>query len=234
MPAKPAKVPVRFVHADQTVWDRLTHAAMPPLPYEVEPRFPTECGKSSWIVQTWIYLKRLGIPVELGTKPRSDRLNVIHYDDLSLKNVYSPFYFLIAVQADRPRPEMCELRIVQNQLCIKNHSEDFWIPHWPQPGLRPRATARGLQFERMAYFGLEWFLAEPFRTEEFRRRLEQIGVQFSLRTTPESWSNYEDVDGVLAVRQVNSLLSSVKPPSKLINAWKAGVVPLMGKEADYM
>jgi hypothetical protein len=233
MPTTPSKEIVRFVHGDRKGWDRLSGTAMPPFPHEVEPRFPTESGKSSWIVQTWIYLKRQGMPVELAARPRSDRINVIHYDDLSLKKVFPPFYFLIVVQADRPRPEMCSLRVVQNELCIRNNSEDFWLPHWPQPGLRPRAAERAFQFERMAYFGLEPFLGEQFRTREFRRRLEQIGVQFSLRLTPEEWSNYEDVDGVLAVRQVSSLHLSVKPPSKLINAWKAGAVPLMGREPAY-
>ncbi len=226
------KTPIRFVHRHPEVWDRLTHAAMPPLPHEAEPRFPVELGTNCWIVQTWIHLKRLGLPVELGRTPRSDRINVIHYDHLGLK-AYPFLNFYIAVQADRGRPELCDLRVVQNELGVRDPSRDFSIPLWTQAGLRPRAADRGLRFERVAYFGLEWYLAERFRDPDFHRRLAAVGVEFSLRTDPGHWTRYDDVDGVLAVRDVSPFHLSIKPPSKLVNAWTAGVVPLMGREPAY-
>jgi len=47
------------------------------------------------------------------------------------------------------------------------------------------------------------------------------------------WNDYSDIDIVLAVRNFNKGLITHKPPSKLINAWHAGVPVICNPEASY-
>ncbi|WP_165233159.1 glycosyltransferase [Aquisphaera insulae] len=225
-------VPVRFVYRRRDLFRRMSAEPSPPFPCDMQPRFPAEGGADCWILQTWIHLRRLGMPVELEREPRRGCINVLYYDDLNWKRM-PPLHFLVAVQADRGRPELCNLRVVQNQLCVKDPHADFWIPHWPQPGLRPRDSSRGLRFEHLAYLGLERNLDRRLCTPEFFRRLADLGVRISLRTAPEDWTSYEDLDGILAVRRATPFDLTIKPPSKLINCWRAGVIPLMGVESAY-
>ena len=37
-------------------------------------------------------------------------------------------YFYVAIQADRPRPDICNLRIVQNMLCVKEVDQIIGFP----------------------------------------------------------------------------------------------------------
>jgi hypothetical protein len=47
------------------------------------------------------------------------------------------------------------------------------------------------------------------------------------------WTDCTDLDAILAVRQVSEFDLSIKPPSKLINAWRAGMPALLGMEPAY-
>ena len=222
---------IRLVHREKANWSHLASLAFPPLPHEAQIQIGG-IGSNSWITQTWIHLKRLGLPVELAADFRMDSINIVHYDHLTLRRL--PFRsFVVAVQADRGRPEMCDMRVVQNQLCIQDPTKDFWIPLWTQPGLVPRHLNWGSRLERIAYFGLDIYLAERFRSDDFQRRLAGLGMEFCTHFDRSEYFDYSDVDAVLAVRDVSEYDLSIKPPTKLLNAWRAGVIPLMGLEPAY-
>lgn len=125
------------------------------------------------------------------------------------------------------------MRIVQNHLCIRNPITDYYVPLWTQPGLQPRNSARGTRLERLAYYGLECYLSPAFRNEQFKADLERIGVSFDIFSEPGKWNDYKQTDAILAVRDVKDYDLSIKPPTKLLNAFQAGCIPLMGPEPAY-
>ena len=109
--------PVNFVHRESAIWAHLIGQCVPPAAEEC--RLPFDSGSASWIVQTWIHLRRRGYDVGLSSRLRRDAVNVIHYDHLGWKRMPVPC-FVVAVQADRGRPEVCDLRVVQNYLSVRD------------------------------------------------------------------------------------------------------------------
>jgi Glycosyl transferases group 1 len=222
---------VRFVRRDRALVARINRQPPDLLPWQMDPPLDICPGPSCWIAQTFIHLRKRGFPVRLAAMPSPRDLNVVHYDDLpSWKQL--PFWaFLAVVQADRPRPALADVRLVQNRLCIEDAARDRFVVLWPQPGLRPRDPARGARVSTLGYFGLETYLAQPYRDARMRAALGALGVALEPRFQPEEWTDYRGVDAVLAVREVSELVLAVKPATKMINAWRAGCIPIMGVES---
>lgn len=223
---------IYFVNRRSDLWQQLAELKSPPLPSEIHPMLPINKGSVSWIIQTYLHLRRHGANVQMSDTIRPGAINIIHYDDLGWKRL--PFRgFVVAVQSDRPRPEIANLRIVQNHLCIRNPATDYYIPHWSQPGLQHRDPARGDRLERLAYYGLDVYLAPEFHNQQFKAELNKIGITFDICTNPEKWTDYTQTDAVLAIRQSTDYVLSIKPPTKLINAFLAGSIPILGAEPAY-
>jgi len=200
---------------------------------EIEPgsnpqQFKT--GEDCWILQTFLYLKHKGFTnVFLVSDIVPGQICVIHYWELAAKD--RPYRsFIIAIQADTPLAPLANIRIVQNKLRVDS-KYDYYMTHWPQPGLIPRDSGRGYTIKNIAYFGHPDYLAADFKTDYFKDKLANIGV--SLVINESEWNNYANVDLVLAVRDISAFDISGKPPSKLINAWKAGCPALMGPDPAF-
>jgi hypothetical protein len=222
---------VRFVRRDRALVARLNRQQPHLLPGQMDPPLDIGPGPNCWIAQTFVHLRQRGFPVRLATMLSPRDLNVVHYDDLpSWKQL--PFWpFLAVVQADRPPPVLADVRLVQNRLGIEHAERDRFVVLWPQPGLRPRDPARGAQVSTLGYFGVQNYLAPPYRDERMRAALSAMGVALEPRFRPDEWVDYRAVDAVLAVRQVSELVLSIKPATKMINAWRAGCIPIMGVES---
>jgi hypothetical protein len=80
-------------------------------------------------------------------------------------------------------------------------------------------------------------LHEPFRSEGFLAALAKRGLRLVLDGKPASgtvsWADYREADLVLAARNLTERDARVKPASKLVNAWHAGVPALLGPEPAY-
>lgn len=218
--------PVYFVYKSKSVdvSDNLTD-----LDPNMEPeRFKT--GEDCWILQTFLYLKKKGFSnVFLVSEIVPGQICIVHYWELAAKE--RPYRsFIVAIQADTPLASLANIRVVQNMLRI-NSKYDCYITHWPQPGLIPRDPTRSNAVKNIAYIGHPDYLAAEFKSDSFKDRLAQIGV--SLLIKESDWTEYANVDLVLAVRDISAFDLSGKPPSKLINAWKAGCPALMGPDPAY-
>jgi hypothetical protein len=222
---------VRFVRRDRALVARINQQSPNLLPWQMDPPLDIVRGTTCWIAQTFIHLRQRGFPVRLAARLSPRDLNVVHYDDLpSWKQL--PFWpFLAVVQADRPPPVLADVRLVQNRLGIEDPVRDRFVVLWPQPGLRPRDPARGSQVSTLGYFGLDTYLAPQNRDRRMREALGAMGVSLQPRFRPEEWTDYREVDAVLAVREVSDLVLAVKPATKMINAWRAGCIPIMGVES---
>lgn len=114
------------------------------------------------------------------------------------------------------------------------------MPFWPQPGLLPRLDDRGTTCLNVSYFGRLQNLANELWAEEWKKQLESLGFAWSV-ASKEHWHDYQTVDVMVAVRsfapgvdhtdQVGD--SDVKPPSKLINSWIAGVPAIVGHDTAF-
>ena len=222
-------VPIRFVHKTAANW-ALDGDDMPPLPEDWS--HPVQNGTQAWIVQTWTHLKRAGYPVSLSDRYAQGHINVVHYDHLKAKD-FPTRYFVVAVQADRGRPEMCNMRIVQNRKGVRMPECDVFMDHWPQPGLIPRSTNRPDRIKSIGYFGLPNYLPEFAKQASFRDKLALRDVSFHIRSEPDQWRDYSDIDAVFAMREATDYYIGTKPATKLFNAWLAGSVPFMGREPAY-
>jgi hypothetical protein len=234
-PLKPLPHPVYFVCQNAQKWKFLMNDEMPPPMEQLIDRL--NGGNDVWAVQTYVCLKRRGLEVYLVPNYVRGRICVTSYDRLNLKDF--PYNsFVVTCQHDRARPEICEQRIVQNKLNVIDKN-DYWIPFWPQPNLVPRDASRNLRIENITYKGRITYLAEPFRSPEFLQQLESMGVSLQVSQTDTAspdykvWTDYTTADLVLAVRNCTEYDLSIKPPSKLVNAWLARCPALLGPEPAY-
>lgn len=185
-----------------------------------------------WIGQTFLYLKQAGLNVSLVEQPVPNAICITHFD-LTKNKVWAADSFVVGIRADRSPCRMCEVELVQSPANL-GRSRSFLIPYWPQARLIPRLPERGNQIEQLSYFGGEGGLSPQFRDAEFINALQDLGVTFNFVTNPDQWNDYSTTDLVIAVRNdLHPLLLNTKPASKLINAWQAGCVALLGNEPAY-
>ncbi len=106
--------------------------------------------------------------------------------------------------------------------------------HWPQPDLIPRDPgARRLGGKMRAFFGAEECIANEMHSEEWAATLRDLGLQWHF-VKPEKWHDFSEVDVVVAIRDfVGNHRYGNKPPTKLFNAWRAGVPAILGRESAY-
>lgn len=225
MRTAPACPPVCFVHRDPDAW--LPLAEDPPDPTALRDAF--QQGADCWIAQTWLELVRRGRrDVRLVREPLPGHACVLHADTFIRLRPREDVFWIV-VRPDRGPVPLADLCIVQNE-AMRGRSAQF-VPQWPEPGLRPRDPARGDRFERIAYFGRRLWLAPELQAPEFAAAIAHQGMQFEIRE--DAWWDYSDVDAVVAIRSCHPALLATKPATKLVNAWIAGAVPLLGPEPAY-
>jgi len=195
-------------------------------------------GKYNWTLQTYLNLQEHGFPSQLVNRLPLEGIVVAHRDFFPFDLQPSANVLLVCIQADRPEHPYAQVHIVQNPQDRKlGQLGDFWksyyMPYWPQPGLIPRDSTRGDRFENAAYFGIRYNLAPELKDPTWQKQLQAIGLNWQV-IKPENWNDYSNVDVVIGVRsfeyQGNYLW---KPPSKLVNAWHAGVPAILGHESAF-
>lgn len=192
-------------------------------------------GRNSWIAQTYVRLRQplaeLGIEAEFGHRFIPGGLCIAHRDDLNDFLSGAHRSFLVGVRADRPPLLGSQLEIVQNDLQPDNERRAY-LPLWSQPGLLPRAAARGSVIRRIGYLGRASSAPAWFYCPQWRGELARRGIDFVIRDS--GWHDYRDLDLVLAVRDEAPTMLAHKPATKLYNAWCAGVPALLGPEPAFL
>ncbi|MBD2781471.1 glycosyltransferase [Xenorhabdus szentirmaii] len=176
-------------------------------------------GKACWVLQTLINLKYYygdDLDVTLTNKANADAVNILHYDDFSFKTK-SWLGKSIICQADRPPIYDVDCVVVQNPFQEKDGK--VFIPHWPQPKIKPRNNNRH-DISTIGFFGHQDALPDFFSDEIFLEELKLRGIKFI--NSNKNWNDYTDIDIAISFRKNNDLDLIRKPASKLINAWNAG------------
>lgn len=202
--------------------------------FEGQARTANLLGPAAWVVQTYLHMRQLGLPCELTAQWPEDGVVVAHRDHLPDTWAQRPQRYVVCCLADRMLPHpYADLHVLQNPYQRLRFGAHVYVPHWPQPGLRPRDAGRGAKMENLAFFGEVGNLAPALRAPEFSAWCRQQGMRFSIPSR-DAWADYRRVDVVIAVRQFSSEWSAFdKPATKLFNAWQAGAVPILGKESAY-
>lgn len=108
-----------------------------------------------------------------------------------------------------------------------------WLPLLPQRGLIPRAPERRGAIRTLAVFAFEINVPEHVASGRLAAELEPHGVEVVSRTwdgisqSVPDWHDFSCIDAALCVTadRLGTGLER-KPPTKLVNAWVAGAVPV--------
>jgi Glycosyl transferases group 1 len=232
-PASTSKFPedVYFVAPDlRRLWPELGHPDDRIEIGQVDPwRLTT--NESTWIVSTYLRLKKHGLNVKITDRLVPDAINICTAEDV----IYTPnshLAFIVPAQGDRGNFGWGDYTLVQSPLHA-TRSRTCLIDLWPQPGLLARDPARGDTIRKVAYLGYSENLAPLFRAESFRKALASLGVEWIFRERPTEWHDYSDLDLCLAVRGTSKVWIRTKPATKLFHAWISGCPALLGPEPAY-
>ena len=128
---------------------------------------------------------------------------------------------------------------VRGTVVVRHHGRsartprEVVLPLLPQRGLKPRSPDR---FGHVATIG---FQGDPrqapafWSDRAFERTLRSLRVDVVRSSDARrTWHDFSALDAVLCMR-ARHLRASHKPPTKLVNAWTAGSIPIVGPEPAY-
>lgn len=208
----------------------------------------------TWLVQTYLRLAARGHDVRLSTTFPDDEAVCVYLSPVAsrwgLANAHQVRVmsrelpeltpantgvdsFRVALCLDRPAATSAHLTLFQNPVAAA-HYGGLFIPHWPQPGVVPRDPSRGDRFENLVFAGILHNLDPELQSDAFRSALSSHGFSYDLRHA-RGWTDYSACDAVLALRNrvVPELMLKLKPASKLVSAWQAGVPAVLGVEPAF-
>jgi hypothetical protein len=192
--------------------------------------------RNAWILQTYVRLKSFCSTIQpiLSSDIPSKGIFVAHSGDIPFSFIPTQNQFWISVIADGCIPPYSNLRVVQNPMQERRVPKSYYLPHWPQPGLIPRWEGRRSLFNHFAFYGDPSNLEQTLLAPDFLSFLSERGIAFDVRESlSQSCLDYSDVDAVIGIRSFSRKGYIRKPPSKLFNAWIAGVIPILGVESSY-
>jgi hypothetical protein len=194
-------------------------------------------GEDYWIALSFARLRDAGLPVRLDNRLPDTGIVVFyagHKRAVWRQHDRGNRALLVAVRSDRRPVGFADAEIVQNAASADGR-RSFHIPHWPQPGLRPRDPARGTALRTLLFPGTPPNLHPDFASPRWRDFLAGRGIAFRQQdgAQPAAWPDYRDVDALLAIRPSGPELVRNKPAWKLFNAWLAGVPAILGPESGY-
>jgi hypothetical protein len=201
-------------------------------------------GANVWSYFTPIALREHGYPVTITTEIPDEGIVLSHSQYLPQKRITNDRTLLICIRADYGRNHPAQVHVVQNAEQERYQGKEFFeslllpgpsyfIPYWPQPGLIARSQERGERFENVVYMGARQNLASEFKSDEWRSEMDKAGINFTMTVDRSAWHDYSSVDAIFAIRSLSNSRFLRKPPSKLINAWLAGVPAILGPDSAF-
>ena len=190
-------------------------------------------GVYAWTVQTFQRLRDSGLPCDLTAQLPTEGILVAHRKSIPRDFVPPPGVLFVCLRADATFHPFAHWHVVINQLALNPWYPSVYMPHWPQPGLIPRNPERGDRWENAAFFGDAACIAGEMQSDAWAAVLRELKLNW-LFMPPEKWHDFSEVDVVVAIRDfVGKHRYANKPPTKLFNAWHAGVPAVLSRESAY-
>ena len=211
------------------------------LPTSLDPEWPGFAfGIFVWTWRTLLELRAAGLEcVRVETLPRSG-IVFAHPDALPPRLTPTPGRTIICFQADRAAPNGVDALLFQSPIGIRHRFKlmlsrlpHAYVPHWTTLGLAPRSEDRGYRIESLAYFGRSHNLDPDLQSDSWAKWCDENGFRWNVVTEPARWHDYRSIDAIIALRPPQKQNRQSKPPSKLLNAYQAGVIPILGNEPSY-
>lgn len=193
----------------------------------------------------WVFylmLQNQGLNVQICHEHPTSGILLIHKSHVK-RFVWHPNLFVVSLQWDYKRDDRAQMHLVSNWHKTTPESLgwldrmtfaglQYYVPPIMHPVITPRDPARGNRFENLAFIGDPKNLDQAFRTDDFKSMVEDLGLNFIIRSEPEKMSDFSDIDVVIAIRKIGRVITN-KPPTKLINAWRGGVPTILGCEIGF-
>lgn len=247
---------MRVRSSQQPAWhfyvdDDVAHAVADWDPDEEPWRFASGLGHN--LLELYARLRTRGLPVTIGTSIPADTGLVVYFQhawdrlgELSLALRSAPFHTVV-IRSDAPLwwwPLLsADLVVVPNEAPVwrdRLGSSALHLPALPQRGMLARDPSR-VGVEALAFKGNPESVPAYVREEDFLTALEQRGITLLLDTPvrtdggDQSWHDFQRIDAVLCLRgaAADDPLTN-KPATRLVNAWCAGAIPLVGRDPAYL
>jgi len=188
-------------------------------------------GQWAWIIQTFVRLSEYKNNTRLTSSESAleEAINVIFVDDyVNLKRKYK--YYCIVIVLDRYVYYPGDLNLIQNE-AHKMPFSSAYIPHWSQAGLIPRKEnlLASNNAVNLGFFGLVENSVDLVAVLE-----RNFGNKVKVHVRgPNNWNDYREIDIAVGIRDFDKRKYIQKPPTKLLNAWKAGVPFIGGADSSY-
>lgn len=187
-------------------------------------------GAFTWAAQSWLVLREFRDGFTIGCEPLRGVINFAHcrtWRDLGSR----AGEFRVSVRADHRRLFDVDFEIVQNPGVPLTPLQAFLI-HWPQPRLIARSPSR-TGVRTIGYVGVRGRrnLAPQLHPERGAHPAFH-GFDFEI-VGRDRWHDMSQLDVLVAVRSFNREAYPDKPPSKLINAWAAGIPLIAGCDSAF-
>jgi hypothetical protein len=115
-----------------------------------------------------------------------------------------------------------------------------WLPPLPQRGLIERRTDRRGSIRSLAFKGNPESVPSALRDTSWSESLAARGIDWILDTpagtdgSDQHWHDFSLVDVALCLRDPGDRLGVTrKPATRLVNAWRAGAIPIVANEPGY-
>ena len=195
-------------------------AAVPRCEWSLDSLHELFCdGPIAWGLQTCLRLRETDDAgsMSCSTEFLPDAINLAHSSMVDFP-AFDQDVFVVCLQADYVRKDWCPAHIVQNK--TRQSGDALWVPHWAQYGLVPRDPSRGEKFSRVGYFGRPNSAVTSEKV--WQSLLAPLGMEIHFpNTSAAGWSDYSQVDVCVGHRGFDDRAYDGKPPTKLLNAWRA-------------
>lgn len=237
------KWPLNFVLEAKKIWPELEDGKVKEIDQDRLADLSIE-SFDCWINQTYYWMALAGLDVSISSHPRPDVINIFPPFQLN-RLTWKPSAFSVSVRADSYHSRFADFVITQNQTRTTDGKYSGYVPHWPQPGLRPRDPSRGAFVQNIVFKGFPNNQADFIQANSFIDRIQEMGMEVVLNEQQSvsadsrkayglQWRDYTQADIVLAVRRASAYDLSNKPASKLVNSWMAGVPAILGREVGFL
>jgi len=186
-------------------------------------------GPEIWTLNTFYYLKDIYSEIRLVNKLPEEGIIISHNDYLDKVKPTKKHYF-VSLQADRRMSKNAHVVIVQNKDQLWQRiffHKCYFIRHWPEKDIIKRDKERK-NLKSIKYIGNLDNLDPYFQTEDWLRFCNSNNIDWEIVIDRTKWSDFSQVDLIIAVRSFKKKLIKQKPSTKLFNAWKANVPIIVG------
>ncbi|HAZ61557.1 MAG TPA: hypothetical protein DCY89_08300 [Gammaproteobacteria bacterium] len=196
--------------------------------------------QAAWLFQTGIRLRSAGWDVQFVREFPTSGIVVSTVWDLPRLFRPPPEVVHVCVLGDGYPYMFADIYVSQNPVQATSWRGDrfvrpLWryVPHWPQPDIRPRDAAHGSRFTRVGFAGHVQNLAPELQDAEWQAEFHANGFEWA-ESDLNQWHDYRNIDVSISCRRFTRRRYLNKPATKMYNAWFGGVPFIATPESAFV